>query len=116
MLCYRGQSVSFQRTTSSPTTGNPADTVTLPEAVVIVDGQDTDIAVTVENVESEVGAYRFTFIVPDDARFGTVVEVRIKGQIGSTTGLAVLWSATVALGATGPTMVDHDFGGIDALA
>lgn len=86
--------------------GVSTDADSLPVAVLVRDGVDTAVVVTVINKET--GIYNASFTVPDDVSQGNVLQVRMTATIDSEVSKAIIYQEVFG-GAYPELLLNIDF-------
>ena len=93
MAVIPGDLVVYQFTTRHPTTGAATDADSLPTGVLVLNGVDTAVTVTIANVET--GVYTFSVTVPSTYDAGDEVQVRVAATVNSILDKEPVWSTTL---------------------
>lgn len=94
MIVRQGQAVATEFTTQNPSTGAAQNNdAGVPAAVLVRNGADTAVVVTVAN--KEVGVYSASFTVPAAYTNGDVLVLRVAATVNAIAGKGDVWHALV---------------------
>jgi hypothetical protein len=104
-MAKAGDQFTVQFTTQNPTTGAAQDADSLPTAVLVKDGVDTAVTVTVAHVATSI--YNVSWAIPLAYEAGDVIQIRVTATVAGVTGNDIIWQSTLALGPSVNTEEPH---------
>lgn len=103
-----GDSVTLQFVTHNATTGADTDADSTPTGVLVRNGSNTAVTVTIADVGT--GLYTAAWTIPDSYSAGDEVQLRVTATVNSVTGSAVVWDRSLTAG------LDDSVGDLDTAA
>lgn len=100
-----GDSFTVQFTTQNPNTGAAQNADSPPTGVLVRNGVDTAIVVTITNPAT--GVYNASWTIPTSYVAGDEVQIRIAAAVAGVGGTDILWTATLILGPSTSTESPH---------
>lgn len=100
-----GDELTVQFTTQNPGSGAAANADSLPTGVLVKNGVDTAVVVTITNVGT--GIYNASWTIPSSYVEGDEVQIRISATVNTVSGNDILWTASLQQGPSVDTDEPH---------